>query len=89
VESAQLQLARERDAEREGWHDFQEQVASRVQRAAASEQEELEAAAAELAKAHNEAEALVANKQYLRLQLDQAGRRLEAMSRMAGDPPVL
>ena len=87
VERAQLLLLRERDAEREGWRDFREQVASRAPQGKerASDAEELRQTQASLEQSRAEATELMQSERTIRLQLDQAGRRLQAMNEMAAE----
>ena len=116
VERAQRQLGAERDAEREGWRDFTEQVRGRypspprgVRPAAGAagggalasgggggggglsggpdapsqQLQQLGQARAALAQAKAEADELMRQERSVRLQVDQAGRRLDAMEEMA------
>lgn len=95
VERTQLQLEAERDAEREGWHDFSEQVSSRygsrptmgssggADADAAALRREHEAAQRELAEINAEVEELLQADRTVRVQLEQAERRLQAMDEMA------
>ena len=89
VERAQLVLQRECDAEREGWRDFREQVSGRFPGAllgrSSSEAEELERVQASLAQSRTEAGDLMKSEKTIRLQLEQAGRRLQAMNDMAAE----
>jgi hypothetical protein len=89
VERVQMVLQRECDAEREGWRDFREQVSGRFPGAllgrSSSEAEELERVQASLAQSRTEAGDLMKSEKTIRLQLEQAGRRLQAMNDMAAE----
>ena len=89
VERAQILLQRECDAEREGWRDFREQVSGRFPGAVlgrrCADAEELKRVQASLAQSRSEAGDLMKSEKTIRLQLEQAGRRLQAMNEMAAE----
>jgi hypothetical protein len=95
VEAAQVQLAQEREAEREGWRDFEQQVAGQfdaqgspgggVTGSQGAKRQELQAARSTLAQAQAEVESLFDQERTTRLELEQVEKRIRALTEMTAE----